>query len=40
MFEMRRKNCYRCGLETINANDSQYFWINLQDFEADTERNW
>ena len=39
MFETTRKNCYRCDLETIIANDSQYFWINLKDFEANTERN-
>ena len=40
MFEITRKNCYKCNLETIIANDSQYFWINLKDFEAETERNW
>ena len=40
MFEITRKNCYKCDLETIIANDSQYFWINLKDFEAETERNW
>ena len=39
MFETTRKNCYRYELETIIANDSQYFWINLKDFEADPERN-
>ena len=40
MLEITRKNCYKCNLETIIANDSQYFWINLKDFEAETERNW
>ena len=40
MFEITRKNCYKCDLETIIANDSQYFWINLKDFEAETKRNW
>ena len=40
MFEITRKNCYKCDFETIIANDSQYFWINLKDFEAETERNW
>ena len=40
MLEITRKNCYKCDLETIIANDSQYFWINLKDFEAETERNW
>ena len=39
MFEITRKNCYKCDLETIIANDSQYFWINLKDFEAETEHN-
>ena len=40
MFEITRKNCYKCDLETIIANDSQYFWINLKGFEAETKRNW
>ena len=40
MFKIRRKNCYKCYLKTIIANDSQYFWINLKIFEAETERNW
>ena len=30
MFEITRKNCYKCHLETIITNDSQYFWINLR----------
>ena len=40
MFEITRKNCYKCDLETIILNDSQYFWINLKDFEVETECNW
>ena len=40
MFEITRKNCYKCDLETIITNDSQYFWINLKDFEVETESNW
>ena len=40
MFQTTRKNCYKSHLETIIANDSQYFSINLKDFEAETERNW
>ena len=40
MLEITRKNCYKCDLETIISNDSQYFWINLRDFEAETERKW
>ena len=39
MFEITRKNCYKCDLETIIAIDSQSFWINLKDFEVETERN-
>ena len=41
MLEITRKNCYKCDLETIIIiNDSQYFWINLRDFEAETESKW
>ena len=40
MLEITRKNCYKCGLETIISNDRQYFWINLKDFEAETESRW
>ena len=40
MFEITRKNCYKCNLETIIANDSQYFWVNLKDFEVENECNW
>ena len=40
MLEIKRKNCYKCDLETIINNDSQYFWINLRDFEAETESKW
>ena len=40
MLEVTRKNCYKCDLETITPNGSQYFWINIKDLEAETERNW
>ena len=41
MLDITRKNCYKCNLETIiDPNDSQYFWVNLKDFEVETERNW
>ena len=40
MLQITRKNCYKCDLETILSNDSQYFWINLRDFEAETESKW
>ena len=39
MLETTRKNCYKCDLETIITTDSQYFWVNLKDFEIETERN-
>ena len=38
MLEITKKNCYKCNLETvIDNNNSQYFWINLRDFEIETE---
>ena len=40
MLEITRKNCYKWNLETIIDNNSQYFWINLRDFEAETESKW
>ena len=40
MLEVTRKNCYKCDLETINNSNSQHFWINLKDFEVETERSW
>ena len=40
MLVITRKNCYKCDSETIIANDSQYFWVNLKDFEVENERNW
>ena len=40
MSEITRKSCYKCNLETIINNDSQYFWINLRDFEAETKSKW
>ena len=40
MLEITRKNCYKCYLETAIDNNSQYFQINLRDFEVETERKW
>ena len=40
MFEITRKNCYKCDLKTIIESDSQYFWINIKDFEVENESNW
>ena len=36
MLEITSKNCYKCDLDST----SQYFWINLRDFEAETENKW
>ena len=40
MFEITKKNCYKCDLEIVIDNNSQYFWINLRDLEAETENKW
>ena len=40
MSEITSKNCYKCDLETIIDNNGQYFWINLRDFEVETESKW
>ena len=40
MLEITKKNCYKCDLETIIDNNSQYFWINLRDFDAETKSKW
>ena len=40
MLEITRKNCFKCDLETIISDDSKYFWINLKDFEVETESKW
>ena len=40
MLEITSKNYYKCDLETIIDNNSQHFWINLRDFEVETESKW
>ena len=40
MLEITKNNCYKCDLETVIDNNSQYFWINLRDFEVETESKW
>ena len=40
MFEITSKNCYKCNLETIIDSNGEYFWINLRDFEVETESKW
>ena len=35
MLEITKKSCYKCDLETIIDNNSQYFWIDLRDFEVE-----
>ena len=37
MLEITRKNCYKCDLEIVFDNNSQYFWIKLKDFEVEAE---
>ena len=38
MFEITIKNCYKCDLETIDLdNNGEHIWINLRDFEVETE---
>ena len=40
MLQITRKNCYKCDLQTVTLNDSQNFWINIKDLEAETKRRW
>ena len=40
MLEITRRNCFKCQLETIIDNNSQYLWINLKDFEVEMESKW
>ena len=40
MLEITSKNCYKCDLETIIDNNGEYLWINLRDFEVETESKW
>ena len=40
MLEITKKNCYKGDLETVIDNNGQYFWINLTDFEVETESKW
>ena len=40
MLEITSKNYYKCNLETIIDNNGEYFWINLRDFEVETESKW
>ena len=40
MLKITKNNCYKCDLETIIDNNSQYLWINLRDFEVETESKW
>ena len=40
MFELTKKNCYKCDLEPVIDNNKKYFWINLRDFEVKTESKW
>ena len=37
VLQITSKNCYKWDLETIIDSNSQYFWINLRNFEVETE---
>ena len=37
MLGTTRKNCYKCDLGRNNNPNNQHFWINLKDFEVETE---
>ena len=39
-LEKTSKNCYKWDLETIINSNAEYFWINLRDFEVETESKW
>ena len=40
MLKITSKNCYKCDLETIIDSNGQYFWINIRNFEIETESKW
>ena len=40
MLEITIDNCHKCDLETINAPNSQYFWINRRYLEIKSKCNW
>ena len=40
IFEITSKKCNKCDLETIIDSNGEYFWINLRDFEVETESKW
>ena len=40
MLEITSENCYKCDLDSIIDNNGEYFWINLRDFEVETESKW
>ena len=40
MFEITSRNCYKCDLETVIDSNGEYFWINVRDFEVETESKW
>ena len=40
MLEITSKNYHKCDLEAIIDSNGEYFWINVRDFEVETERKW
>ena len=40
MLEITSKNYHKCDLETNIDSNCKYFWINIRDFEVETESKW
>ena len=40
MSETTSKKCYKCDFETIIDLNGECLWINLRDFEVETESKW
>ena len=40
MLEITNKNCYKSDLETLIDSNGEHFWINLRNFEVETESKW
>ena len=37
MLEITSNSCHKCHLETIIDSRGEYSWINVRDFEIETE---
>ena len=40
MLEITSKSYHKCDLEAIIDSNGEYFWINVRDFEVETESKW